>query len=157
MVAGAGGVCRGWATTRPKRLDDRGDAGVVGAGHRHQHRAGGVQDPDDLQVLPGPGLVGIGVGVAGGQPPASLPGDGVLAHGGELGAAADHVLVDELAQVGLAPAGPAEELRVLRAEHDQGADRLGDERAGPRDGAGDVQRELLGQGGVPGLDVKARP
>jgi hypothetical protein len=82
-------------------LGDRGDAGVVGTSHRYQQRASRIQYPYDVRVPLGLRLVRHGVRVTGRQPPAGLPGDGVLAHRRELGAAAYGVIVDELAQVGV--------------------------------------------------------
>jgi len=66
------------------------------------------------------------------------------------------VLVDEATQLVLAPTGVSEQLGVLGPERDAGADRLVDQRAGPPDRVGEVERQLLGRGGVPSLDVNDR-
>ncbi len=97
------------------------------------------------------------VRMIGRQPPPGPAGHRVLARRHQLRPGQDGTLVHGLPHVGLGPAGRGEQPGVLGAQHQGGADRLVDERPGPRDRAGQVGGQLLGHHGVPGLDVHARP
>ena len=143
------------AVERAERLDDRGHAGVGGAGHHDLHRVDG-RDQLDRGIRIVRHFLRHGVRVVGGQPPAGAARDGLLARAREVPVGAPALLRDGGAHVGLGPAVLVEEPGVFRVQHDVAAGPGPHQRAGAAQRVGEVRRELLGSRGVPGLDVQHR-